>query len=507
MSPPRVNGHRTFTRDIEFWTARGLSPIQQDDGKSVSQFINEFGLGLYQVQWFILCSGFIISEAALLSVVSGVAADVSAELGTSSTLGKSGVMTCAFTGLMCGAILAGSMADSLGRRAPLFLGYAGLICTAAMLAIHHSALVLYALLFILGCCAGTGVPVAFIILSEVSPKAFRGMCTGAMAVSWCLGELWAGVGLWYIMPQLEQGPWRMAIVWATAPSVVMMLFGSLSRVARFDTAQWLSVKGRRDDVFMAVNLMAEMNGKELLSSRQSLRMEDTPKGDAGFMEAVNTLQETPMRLHTLVLAVLFFGKDFTGYGMGVFWPLAWEHVHEMNFSPATELCATALLGIPGVCIAMLLMHLLPRRVALATAAGACAAAVACLLRLESGSPLGLVGVALFKLFFPTWQMVMMLLPSEIFPTRIKGVAYSCVAVCGRSATVIAPASVSESRQEFLSVCCAIALLTTFLARSLPETKDAGLAGHSDDHTAAKRNEKKIASYGAAHMLKQVQVVS
>jgi len=141
---------------------------------------------------------------------------------------------------------------------------------------------------------------------------------------------------------------------------------------------------------------------------------------------------------------------------------------------------------------MCLMHMLPRRLALGTAALLCAAAAWALLRLESGAWLGFAGVAVFKLFFPTWQMVTMLLPAEIFPTQVKSCGYSLV-------TIVAPMVVGLSRPGFLVCTYTLALVAALTAQLLPETRAADIvdAAGAGDCKEPLAPEVAGSSYGTA----------
>merc|ERR1719163_2099104 len=142
---------------------------------------------------------------------------------------------------------------------------------------------------------------------------------------------------------------------------------------------------------------------------------------------------------------------------------------------------------------MLLMYCLPRRYALSGTAIFCALAAAMLTSLEEGSSIGLLGAAIFKLSFPTWHMVTMLLPSELFPTSVKGVAYSGVAVFGRIATIVAPLVVGASHCGFLFASLAAACMAACAALRLPETKDCRFVNMVENEPAVVKPAK---GYGA-----------
>lgn len=462
--------------------------------ETVSDRINAIGFGAYQVHCIVACSGFIIAEGAELAMGSGLIEAVGEDLGMTTDLEKSTLMTAVFGGLAIGTILSGYITDPLGRRPAMLIGSIGVASMAGIVAcVPPSPLLIYILRFALGVFAGIGIPVSFITLAEVCPTNLRGICTAAMGMAFTLGELWAGIGLLLFMPQLDRGPWRNMVLWAAQPAVALLIFGCASPVSRSDSAHWLAIKGRGEDLVDCINLMAEMNGRPdlMLEVGESLYAEKDEAVDRAA--AHQTLFEWPMSCYTICLALLFFAKDFAFYGMNVFWPLAWANFRGLALPPAAELMCTSAMGIPGVLIAMKMMHALPRRTALASSATLCAVAAMCLTTLEAGSNVGLLGAAVFKLSFPGWQMVTMLLPSELYPTSIKGVAYSYVAVFGRIATIIAPLVVGASHCGFLFASLAAACMAACAALRLPETKDCRFVNMVENEPAVVKPAK---GYGA-----------
>jgi len=450
--------------------------IGEEEEETVSERISKIGFGWYQVQCFVLCCGFIVAEAAELSMASGVVRCVGAEFAVATEFGLSSLMTATFAGLAAGTLMAGFLGDRFGRRVPMLCSSAGIPCTALLTSLAPNLLSVYALRFALGSFAGLGIPVAFVILSEVTPKQLRGVSVAAMGFAWCIGEFYAAAGLLLLAPDLQSGPWRRLVLWAACPALKLLVCGLLSPVTRYDTAHWLGVQGRIDEMVGAINTMARLNGREELGIKECRNL--TVKAKAATLDHTQALAElgrAPLLVCTLAQCLLCFAKDFALYGSAVLWPLAWAHVRERgHLEPAAELMATALLGVPGVFLAMGVMHMLPRRCALAGAAVLCALACRALMSLECGSPVGLVGVAVFKLSFPTWQMVTMLLPAEVFPTQIKSCGYSMVALFGRLATVVAPAIVGLSHEGFLASTATLALLASIAVYLLPETRAAEL---------------------------------
>lgn len=468
--------------------------IRFEDGEveTIGSRISKIGFGWYQIQAYALCCGFIASEGAELSMASGIVNAVGADLAIPKGIGRSMLMTSLFIGLAVGTLVAGPTGDYMGRRSTMFMGYTGILTFSVALCFSAYKTTQYVLNICLGISAGLGIPVAFIVISEVTPCELRGIGTAAAGFAFCIGELWAAIGLRLFNPDLQQGPWRLLVMWAAIPTMVMLSLGMCMKAARFDTAHWLGTQGRNVDTVNAINLMAELNGRKDLK----LELHETLAGDdhktsKSVRDAVILLGNFPLRSYAAVLSMVFFAKDFAFYGTNVFWPLAWSHVKALGtILPATELILTAALGFPGFFLAMCLMNKLPRRIALAGSAAICAIALCLLTFLEQGSSvLGVGGVVIFKLFFPTWQMVCMLLPSEIFPMQIKTCGYAIVASFGRVATITAPFVVGSSHWGFLASTAALAGLVVLICHMLPETRAADLENVVDKKDAFEENAK------------------
>mmetsp|Transcript_37701 Transcript_37701/g.87054 ORF Transcript_37701/g.87054 Transcript_37701/m.87054 type:complete len:502 (-) Transcript_37701:43-1548(-) len=448
--------------------------------QSVSDRIDKMGYGRYQFHCMVLCSGFVATEASLLTMVASLRKTIGASLGEESHRGQAMLIASLFVGLSCGTLVSGLLADPYGRRIPMLLGYLGMTFTAIALASCPPAdATMHALLFLLGTYAGSGMAASVITLAEVCPAKWRGWSAAVLGISFSVGELWSGLGLLMFSPYLFNAPWRELMLWAAAPALGMLIFGYISPVSRHDTAVWLAANDRMEEVEACINTMAKMNDRPELQFAVDeflpMSFASVVDGKASYRKLwhdVLSLLRPPVSSRLFCLSAMFFAKDFTFYGMGLFWPMTWRHFHTNEIRPAMELCATALLGAPGVWVAMYLIPRMSTRIALAGMAISCSVACLLLTYMNSTWILGMVGAVLFKVSFPTWQMTNMLLPAETFPTEVRGVAYSMVAFCGRVATVLAPLVICQSSESFLYItsvmACGSAVAVFMLPPSEPE---------------------------------------
>lgn len=473
---------------------------------TVTQRIEDLGFGWYQTHVVVLCMGVMMVEGAVLMSVSALTEAVSNEFGIADEVGKSSLTSCAFVGLAVGTLASGPIGNIWGRRWPILVGYLGITIVSLCAYLFHTRAGLYLTNTLLGAFAGVGIPMGAIAVAEVSPKSLRGLSYAALSMAFGCGDIWASAGLRMVMPDLLRGDEHKLFLWIMSLSCSFLLLGLLSPVSRYDSPCFLAASGNKEAATGALNLIAEMNGKQHLQhlSPHQLQHVSETHGHVSFREAVRVMARSPtLRTHACVMALLFFGRDFTLFGMGVFWPLAWEHaaqLHVVDMYAATQMLIGAVLGLVGFAFASVLVWKLPRLHSITVGGLMCAVSIRYVVALEQGERWGLTGVVLFKFFFPAASMVCGLLPSELFPAEIRAWGYASVAFAGRVASMLAPFAVEHSHQGFLFAVFVFGASVGPLAHLfLPETKDAELKSLETDSDVRCVDcfvEKRLAAYGS-----------
>ncbi|CAL1172889.1 unnamed protein product [Cladocopium goreaui] len=450
--------------------------------------INEIGFGLYQVHVFVLCAGVVVAESGGLQTSAALASAIMqdrtpTEYKVKGDLAQEAQMLSTYMGFALGTISSGFLGDYAGRRLPIFVAYLGMCCSVVGLYLMqtYASLCLWAAVLeypSLGFCSfgffgGLGIPAAFIALAEVCPSKLRGVTNAAMAFAFCFGDVWCALGFRILLPELVGKAWHGMLLWIGIPPFLLLAFGLISPVARLDTAHFLSARGQLESV-KVLELMASMNDSGRVDlSAMAPEHEEKP---VSVSDALQSLTSRENSLSVLALSVMFFVKDLAFYGMGAFLPLAWRKSSVLEGAlPATELLCTALVGVPGVLVAMILIFSLPRRLAYAVAAGICAIGVYAVHGiLDQQALFGVTGVVFYKLFYPTAQMITFLFPAEVFSTQIRVWSMSIIAFCGRMAPLAVPWIVHTSQHLFLFLTMGFFVLASLLVWSLPETKDTEL---------------------------------
>lgn len=266
------------------------------------------------------------------------------------------------------------------------------------------------------------------------------------------------------------------MLWAAAPAVLFLLLLFVSRAGRQDTPHFLASKRRGHALVRTINLMAEMNGRQDLKLLHDGSIQAEATASSSLREMLSIIVTYPYSLFYVVMVFLFFAKEFVAGGSIAFWPVAFAQLHGFAATTAaTKLIITVLISFPGVLLAMLVMHWIPRRWTLVLGASLTGAGALMLVGLNGQHwREGIVGVVMVQLFFPTWQMVTMLIPNEIFPTQIRGWAFSLSFFLGRFGSEVAQLVIHSSHLGFPVVSAALAVSAVVLIFAMPETKDCEL---------------------------------
>lgn len=177
-------------------------------------------------------------EGYILGIISIALVQIEPRFELSSLwMGSIGAMS--LVGAFLGAMVAGPIADRIGRRrvfTTILIAFVVLSALHFWVADPWSLLVLRLLL---GLAIGADFPVSVALLSEFSPKNHRGRLLGMQYLAWGIG--YAGsFAVGYVL--IESGPdaWR----WMLASSALPALITLLLRVRVPESPMWLASRGR-----------------------------------------------------------------------------------------------------------------------------------------------------------------------------------------------------------------------------------------------------------------------
>jgi len=310
----------------------------------------------------------------------------------------------ALLGLFFGALLTGPFIDRFGRR-PVFACNMLLlsILSAVQFFVSGSGQLL-ALRLAIGFLLGTDYVVSKTLLTEFTPRAFRGRLMSTLSVAWAGGYACAYF-VCYGLSSLHADAWR----WMLATSAVPCLLMVPLRLTLPESPLWLAAAGRQREASRIVHYHLGSNVN--IPAAQPAKEADRMRWSMLF---------SPRWLRRSVVACVFFTCQTIPYfAVGTFVARIIKALHvQGSFMGGVLYNASLLLGaIAG----LVLIDRISRRAFLVGSYTLSAAALLLLTVADTPSPV--VTVGLFAVFAAVLSgasnLVYVYLP-ELFPTGLRG---------------------------------------------------------------------------------------
>src|SRR5215212_1276687 len=358
-------------------------------------------------------------------VIAGALLYINKDLELTPTL-QGVVVSSLLVGAMVGAIVAGPLADAIGRRRLVLIAAVTFIVGAIGSALAPSAAVLILFRVVLGLAVGAASVIVPLYLAELAPTEIRGAIASLNQLMIVTGILVA-----YIvnLSLAASGGWRLMLGLAVVPALVM-LFGMLFMP---ETPRWLVAKDR------------EPEAREIL--RRS-RDEDAVEKEIHDIKSVERQEEGGLRelLAPWVRPALVVGmglailQQIVGINTIIYY--APTTLTNVGFGNSAAILANAGIGVINVTMTLVAMRFIDRAgrkpLLLAGAAGmALSLAVLGLTSLLLPAPTGvgpvgiitLVCLALFiAAFAVSWGPIVWVMLGEIFPLKVRGSAMAVATV-------------------------------------------------------------------------------
>lgn len=371
-------------------------------------------------------------------------------------------------GMLVGSIVAGKLADKIGRK--IMLQWSMIIwgISGLMLALSWNFTSLLIFRFLLGVGLGAEYPVASAMLSEFLPKSSRGRYMTVMEGLAPIGVISAGLVAYLLLPQIG---WRWVFVAEALPAI--WLFVIRRRLP--ESPRWLESIGRNAEANETLEKIEQEVSKRCASPLPPIPVASFMEkhGPARFAE----LWSKDYVRRTIMLCTLWPAALFGYWAINV-WitTLLVEKGFAIIKSIEYVIWITSA-GIPGFLSATYLIDKIGRK-----------ALVVCSL-LGSGISAYFYGNAASLGTIIAWGLVMQfcmwnLWPAiyaytpELYPTRIRGTGTGLCMACGRMGAILGPyvtgiivASSWGNNAMVFAVGAAVFLLAAFIVFILaPETK-------------------------------------
>ncbi|KAL3289815.1 hypothetical protein HHI36_023206 [Cryptolaemus montrouzieri] len=264
-----------------------------------------------------------------------------------------------FIGMMAGAYVWGSVADSLGRKKVLIaISFMNGLCIVAS-SFTQTFEIFMIFRFLNGAALGGSGPVTWSYFAEFQPKGKRGSMLSSMAAFWTLGNLFVAGLAWLVIPAdigfisetFKYNSWRIFLLLCAFPSfVVALLLFMLPESPKF-----LLTRGRTEEALQIFQKIYHVNTgraeeeypvKELLVENNSSRsMNLTTKPVKGkyrnmFLDIMDNSRQlfvSPILRFTLISITINFTFHIGYYGLMMWFPELFNRFDEFSrFHPGQE---------------------------------------------------------------------------------------------------------------------------------------------------------------------------
>ncbi|HEY0560682.1 MAG TPA: sugar porter family MFS transporter [Frankiaceae bacterium] len=394
---------------------------------------------------------------------------------------KSTVTAVLLLGAMLGAMIAGRLADLVGRRTTVLItaitaavGVLGSIFTP-------DTFVLIVARIILGLAVGSASVVVPLYIGEIAPPAVRGRLVSLNQLAITVGILAAGLVDYFLATTAN---WRLMIGFALVPAILLGL-GTLTTP---ESPHWLLRRNRPEEARAVLQRLREPGEVDA----ELAEVEETARATASFSE-VFSARVRPALLVGVALAAI---QQVTGINTVIYYaPTLLENA---GVGTHAALLGTVLIGVINVALTVVSLRLLDRTGRRPLLLGGTAGMIVGLVVLGScfaatGDLHGTVlYVALAALMFYVGSFaiglgpVFWLLIAEIYPLRVRGQAIGVATFVNWLANfAVAETYLSlldnlGKAQTFYLYAGITVFSLVFLWRRVPETKGRPLAAIERD---------------------------
>lgn len=335
-------------------------------------------------------------------------------------------------GMALGAVISGTVADKIGRKAVFAITVLLYSLATGMCALSWSYESLLVFRFFVGFGLGGELPVAATLMSEYAPSNLRGRFIVLLESFWGLGWLVAACIAYLLIPQFG---WQMAFIIGTLPA----LYAFVIRMHMPESVRYLISHGKVDEA-KDIILMLE---KKLNVESQPFSNELTPeeKGTAvqnapGF----TVLWSSKYIRRTIMLWLSWFGIVFSYYGIFMWLP---SIVFQQGFEVVKTFEYVMIMTVaqlPGYFAAAWLVDIIGRKYTLSLFLLMSGVASYFFGNAATPETLLMWGATMSFFNLGAWGVIYTYTP-EMYPTSIRALGSGWAAGFGRIGGMTAPALV------------------------------------------------------------------
>lgn len=332
-------------------------------------------------------------------------------------------------GMALGAILAGTLADRIGRKRVFTLTVLLYSISTGMCALSWSYESLLFFRFLVGFGLGGELPVAATLMSEYAPAHLRGRFIVLLESFWGLGWLVAACVAYLLIPRFG---WQIAFIIGTLPAFYVFLI----RLHMPESIRYLISHNRIDEAkTIILKLEAKLNVTSLpFTDTLSAAEKAQPKSAKPHFL---TLWSKKFRTRTIMLWLAWFGIVYSYYGIFMWLP---SIVYAQGFAVVKTfeyVLIMTLAQLPGYYAAAWLVDIIGRKYTLSLfllLSGICSFFFG-----SASTPATLMcwGAAMSFFNLGAWGVIYTYTPEQ-YPTTIRALGSGWAAGFGRIGGMLAP---------------------------------------------------------------------
>lgn len=331
-------------------------------------------------------------------------------------------------GMALGAVLAGTLADRIGRKKVFSITVLLYSLSTGMCALSWSYESLLFFRFLVGFGLGGELPVAATLMSEYAPAHLRGRFIVLLESFWGLGWLVAACIAYLLIPAFG---WQIAFVIGTLPALYVFLI----RLHLPESIRYLLSHGRTEE---AKAIIIDLEQKLHVESRPFEPEPCTAQADQSAAKPqFASLWSSAYRTRTIMLWLAWFGIVFSYYGIFMWLP---SIVYSQGFAVVKTfeyVLIMTLAQLPGYYAAAWLVDVIGRKYTLSLfllLSGICSFFFG-----NAAAPFTLLlwGAAMSFFNLGAWGVIYTYTPEQ-YPTSIRALGSGWAAGFGRIGGMLAP---------------------------------------------------------------------
>ena len=332
-------------------------------------------------------------------------------------------------GMALGAVLAGTVADKLGRKKVFAATVILYSISTGLCAVAWSYESLLVFRFLVGFGLGGELPVAATLMSEYAPSHLRGRFIVLLESFWGVGWRVAACISYLLIPEFG---WKIAFLIGALPAVYVFLI----RLHMPESVRYLISKNKIDEAKEIIlslekklNVVSEKFDEKLSAAELNSEKTAQPK--------FSSLWSPQFRIRTIMLWAAWFGIVYSYYGIFMWLP---SIVFAQGFAVVKTfeyVLIMTLAQLPGYFAAAWLVDKIGRRYTLSSfllMSGVCSYFFG---NAASPTELLIFGAAMSFFNLGAWGVIYTYTP-ELYPTSIRALGSGWAAGFGRIGGMLAP---------------------------------------------------------------------